>query len=302
MTVTLFKFLHLAAISVWAAGLICFPFLHRQRNDVGTKTDLQRLHSMARFFYIVMLSPAAFVAIGSGIVLIFLQQTFTAWFTLKLLLVGLLAVMHLLTGRVLLRLFDKAATVAPWRYPAVTVATIAIVASIVTVVLKKPHFDWRASDTGLFAPGGLGGIYDRAQLTAQVEAAAKSASPSLSRIDHQSDTVIEHQLAAVPSRQAGEDRRQHRQSQTVRQHFVGRCQPQAPVCARDGKQHHRCDGMRPTADPVANALHCQQLRGADQRGEDAESEGEARAPYASPQKERIAVEPIEDVDAQRGEH
>lgn len=286
MIATLLKFLHIAAISLWAAGLICFPFLNRQRNDAGTMTDLHRLHSMARFFYIVILSPAAFVAIGSGIALIFQQQTFTVWFSIKLLLVGLLAVMHLLTGRVLLRLFDKAATVAPWHYPAVTAATIAIVSAIVIVVLAKPHFEWRASD-GLFEPGGLGDAYERA---------------SFSVIDHQADAVIEDQLAAVPSRQAGEDRRQHREGQPMRQHLLGRCQPQAPVCAGDGEQHHRCDGVRPTTDPAADALHCQQLGSADQRGQYAQPESKAGTPDAGTQEERVALKPIEHVDAQRGEH
>nr|WP_116811375.1 CopD family protein [Steroidobacter cummioxidans] len=286
MTATLLKFLHIAAISVWAAGLICFPFLNRQRNDAGTMTDLHRLHSMARFFYVVVLSPAAFVAIGSGIVLIFKQQTFTEWFSIKLLLVGLLAVIHLLTGRVLLRLFDKAATVTPWHYPAVTAATIAIVTAIVIVVLVKPHFEWRAAD-GLFKPGGLGEAYEHA---------------SFSIIDHQADAMVEDQLAAVPSRQASEDRRQYREGQAMRQHLLGGCQPQTPICTGDGEQHHRCDAVRPTAHPATDALHCQQLRSADQGGQYAQPEREPRAPDARTQEERVALKPIEHVDAQRGEH
>src|SRR5690606_2575132 len=98
MMATLLKFLHIAAISVWAAGLICFPFLNRQLAEVHTRTQRNRLHSMARFFYVIILSPAAFIAIGTGIALIFQQRTFTLWFSIKLLLVGLLAILHLLTG------------------------------------------------------------------------------------------------------------------------------------------------------------------------------------------------------------
>jgi len=287
MTATLLKFLHIAAISVWAAGLICFPFLNRQRNDAGTNTDLHRLHSMARFFYVVILSPAAFIAIGSGTVLIFQRQTFTEWFSIKLLLVGLLAVMHLLTGRILLHSFEKTARVTPWHYPAMTAATIAIVSAIVVVVLAKPHLEWRASENGLFKPGGLRDAYEQA---------------SFSVVDHQSDTVVEDQLAAVPAREAGEDRRQNREGQPVRQHLLGRCQAQSPVCAGDGEQHHRCDPMRPAAHPAADALHCQQLRSADERSQHAQAEGEPGAPQAGTQKERIALKPIEHVDAQRGEH
>jgi uncharacterized membrane protein len=62
----LLKFVHIATISVWAAGLVCLPFLFAQRKDVGHEDALHRLHAMVRFLYVVILSPTAFVAIGSG--------------------------------------------------------------------------------------------------------------------------------------------------------------------------------------------------------------------------------------------
>lgn len=285
MTATLLKFLHIAAISVWVAGLICFPFLNRQLTEVHTRTELNRLHSMARFFYVLLLSPAAFVAIATGTALIFQQQTFTLWFSIKLVFVGLLAVMHLLTGRMLLRTFDRKAPIAPWCYVAMTTATTAIAGVIVTVVLIKPDVQWQPSQ-GLFKPGGLKDAYERALLPA---------------LDHQAHAVVEDQLATMPTSQTGEDGCQHGQRQPMGQHLIGRCQPQPPIGASDGEQHHGCNGMRPAAHTIADAFHCEQFGSADQGRQHAQAKGEARTPDAGAQKERIALKPVEQIDAQRGE-
>ena len=294
---TLFKFLHIAAISVWAAGLICYPFLNRRLHHLDT-TDLHRLHAMVRFFYVVILSPAAFIAIGSGIVLIFQQQTFTTWFSLKLLLVGLLAGMHLWTGRVVLQWLDKASRQPAWRHLAMSAATTLIVTGIVIVVLVKPSIELRAG-AGVFAPGHLGQRFEHSATRTPVHAPALA---SLSRIDHQPDAMIEDQLAAMPSSETREYRGQHRQAQSMRQDLFGRGEPQSPIGARNGEQSHRCDGVRPATHAIANAFHCQQLGRPDERGKDAEPERESGAPHAGAQKELIAVEPIEHIDAQRREH
>ncbi len=300
MLVTLLKFLHLSAIAVWAAGLICLPLLNRQRDRVGDATDLHRLHSMVRFFFVVIVSPAAFVAIASGTALIFAQQTFTLWFSVKLLLVGVLVGIHMRLGHIILRLFEKSARWPTWRHMALTTLTIATATGIVTVVLLKPALEWDALHAEVFEPGRLGALFDRhAHRDARDEERVLA---SLVRIDHQSDTVMKNQLAAMPSGEAGEDRGEHRQRESVRQHLIGSSQPQPPIGAGDREQRHRCDGVRPTADSTADAFDCQQLRGSDERGEDAEPKGETRAPNARAQEEVIAEEPIENVDAQRREH
>lgn len=150
------KFIHIAMIAIWAAGLICLPFLYRQRSEVGVETDLHRLHAMTRFFYIVILSPAAFVAIGSGTALIFVQQTFEGWFSLKLLFVGALVVIHLLTGLLILKLFEEAGHYPNWRYVAVTAITTAVVTAILIVVSAKPQLDIADLGGEFFEPGWLG--------------------------------------------------------------------------------------------------------------------------------------------------
>lgn len=299
MSVVLLKFVHIAAIALWAAGLICFPFLTRQRNNIGRETDLHQLHSMARYFYVVILSPAAFIAIASGMVLMFQQQTFTAWFSLKLLLVGLLAGLHLVTGVMVIQVFEKSGHMPAWRYAALTTTTIVIVTGILAVVLVKPQFEWRVVDSDLFAPGALGEVFG-AGSAREARSAPLTMRDSLSRVDHESDPMMEYQLAAMPAGEAGENGCEHGQPQPMRQHFLGSGQPQPPVGAGDRQQRHRDDGVRPAPDPTANAFHREQLGRAGQRCEHTEPEGEPRAPHTGAQEERIAEKPIEDVDAQRG--
>jgi len=132
------KIVHLAAIAIWSAGLICLPALYARRADVPSRASRHRLQALARFLYVAVLSPAAFVAIGSGTVLIFVRQSFEPWFSLKLALVGVLATIHILTGLVIVRLFETGNVYPFWRFVAVTVATLAVVTAILVVVLAKP--------------------------------------------------------------------------------------------------------------------------------------------------------------------
>ena len=104
MTVFL-KFIHLAAIAVWSGGLLVLPFLFWQRATVAAGPDLDRLHRLTRFVYVGMTSPAAVVAIGSGTALIFLQATFQEWFSLKMVLVVGMVMLHVVAGLVLAHLF-----------------------------------------------------------------------------------------------------------------------------------------------------------------------------------------------------
>jgi protoporphyrinogen IX oxidase len=76
---TFLKFIHLAAIAIWSGGLIALPFLFRQRAGIAPGLELDRLHRMVRFVYVEMTSPAAFIAIGSGTVLIFRPRSWSGF-------------------------------------------------------------------------------------------------------------------------------------------------------------------------------------------------------------------------------
>lgn len=91
------KAIHIGAIAFWSAGLIALPFMYRQRAGLEDRA-LYRLHAFTRRLYVGVVSPAAFLAIGSGTVLIFLQGTYEAWFSAKLALVAVLAGIHIFRG------------------------------------------------------------------------------------------------------------------------------------------------------------------------------------------------------------
>lgn len=156
--ITFFKFVHIATISIWAAGLVCLPFLFAQRRDVGHEAALNRLHAMVRFLYVAILSPTAFIAVGSGTVLVFLRSTFEPWFALKLVFVGVMVLIHILSGLLVLQLFDESARYSRLRYIAVTGGTLAVVSAILAVVLAKPEFDLNRLTPDWLAPGQLSEI------------------------------------------------------------------------------------------------------------------------------------------------
>lgn len=148
------KITHIAAISVWAGLLICLPALYVQRAHVGDTQSLHALQNLVRFIYVKLLSPSAFIAVTSGVALIFLRATFEAWFSVKLGLVGVMTLIHVLTGLVIIRLFDEGEVYPVWRFVTVTATTLVIVALVLTVVLAKPEIpDLLPAAMG--QPGGL---------------------------------------------------------------------------------------------------------------------------------------------------
>jgi putative membrane protein len=149
------KFAHLTAVAVWIGGLIAIPFLMLQRTGLEGD-DLYRLQRMTRFLYVALASPAAFVAIGSGTALIFLAGVFVEWFTLKLVLAGALAALHVLTGLRILRVFEAKGGIGRPAAVALTAADAVAVLAILWVVLAKPALDAGALAGAAFAPDALG--------------------------------------------------------------------------------------------------------------------------------------------------
>lgn len=157
--IALVKFVHIAAISIWAAGVVSLPGLYVQRARVKDNDALLRLQRLARFAYIAIISPAAFIAIMTGTVLIFLRQTFEPWFSVKLAFVGILTIFHVLTGLVVIRLFRAGEIYPVWRFVGATVLSGGVVIAIFFVVLAKPPIDLAVLNV-LAEPGGLKRLYD----------------------------------------------------------------------------------------------------------------------------------------------
>ncbi|WP_321927546.1 CopD family protein [Paraburkholderia guartelaensis] len=153
---TVLKFIHLGAIAIWSGGLIALPFLFGQRRGLTATTDLDRLHRITRLVYVELTSPAAFVAIASGTALIFLQATFVEWFSAKMVLVGIMAMLHVAAGLVMHQLFSPDGHFSRFSETVLSIAYVVVIVAIIWVVLAKPHIDSNLFAPHLFEPGGLG--------------------------------------------------------------------------------------------------------------------------------------------------
>jgi uncharacterized membrane protein len=152
---TLLKFIHLGTIAIWSGGLIVLPFLFWQRRGIEVGPELDRLHRLTRFVYVGMTSPAAFVAIGTGTALIFLQTTFLEWFSMKMVLVGILVMLHVVAGLILMHLFEPSGHFGRFSYIALTGSYLVLITAIIWMVLAKPQIDSNQFAADLFSPGGL---------------------------------------------------------------------------------------------------------------------------------------------------
>lgn len=155
------KIIHISAVSVWMAGLVSLPGLYVQRAHVVDKDALYRLQRMVRFVYVAMISPAAFLAVGSGIGLIFAREVFVTWMSAKLALVGALVLAHTFAGLVIIRLFDEGEVYPVWRFLLGTGVVLALIGGVLFLVLAKPEFefgDWLPA--GMSEPGALRRIAD----------------------------------------------------------------------------------------------------------------------------------------------
>ncbi len=150
------KFLHIAAVCVWMAGLVSLPGLYVQRSRIVQGDRLYMLQRTVRYAFLRLVSPAAFIAIASGAALIFVSQTFQPWLSAKLALVALLTFLHTLTGLVIIRLFEDGQIYPVWRFIGVTIVTVVLILGVLMLVLAKPEIDWRGFvPPVVMEPGGL---------------------------------------------------------------------------------------------------------------------------------------------------
>lgn len=150
------KLVHIGMIGIWAGALLVLPVLYRQRNALPMGKDMDRLHRMVRFVFIAIASPAAVVAISTGIALMFLRDTFVAWFMVKLLFVGALCMLHVFTTPLIMRLFNEDSRYPLIRYAAALASTTGVILAILFLVLAKPALDLPGKG---ITPGGLGEIF-----------------------------------------------------------------------------------------------------------------------------------------------
>lgn len=158
--IVVLKSLHIMAIIVWCGGLLVLPGLFGQRSLVSGREATVELQRAVRRIFIHVTSPAAFVAVVAGTFLLFAREVFTSWMMLKLLAVGLLVIIHIRAGFLILNLFEPRGHYAQWRRWAITVATLAVIAAILLLVLGKPGIELGELPPWMRQPGGLQSLFE----------------------------------------------------------------------------------------------------------------------------------------------
>ena len=161
--IALVKFVHITAVVIWSAGLIALPGFYLQlgklragREDVPMHGEaVLQLQRAVRFIYVGIISPAAFVAVASGILLIFQREIFAQWFALKLALVAGLVLAHTRTGVTLVRVFERVHIYPTWRFLVATSITVVLAVAIIMLTLGKPSLPDAVLPAALSEPGAL---------------------------------------------------------------------------------------------------------------------------------------------------
>ncbi|HEU6442403.1 MAG TPA: CopD family protein [Microvirga sp.] len=149
------KAVHIVSLVIWCAGLLVLPGLYAQKARVKDKEALYHLQRFTRFAYTSIISPSAFIAVGTGMSLIFVREVFTVWMAMKLAAVGVLVLLHVYAGHVVVRVFRPEGRFSRWRGHAAAIATLATISAILWLVLAKPLLDVTALPEWMRRPGGL---------------------------------------------------------------------------------------------------------------------------------------------------
>lgn len=136
--VPLFKAVHIAALPVWAGGLIALPLMLSRHDPAVSAEDYLIIRRATHITYTLCVTPAAVIAVISGTWLIFLREVFTPWFYAKLAFVALLVVAHAWVGHILARVAEEPGEHHP-PGPYLPIAAVLVpVLAILVLVLGKP--------------------------------------------------------------------------------------------------------------------------------------------------------------------
>jgi uncharacterized membrane protein len=154
--VAIMKALHIAGLTLWMGGLLALPTMFHARMRFRDRSEaMHEWHRFTRAVFVGVVSPAAFVAIGTGAALIFLRGLFVEWMFLKLATVGVLVALHVWAGHVILHVFREGRRYPRWRQAASTTATAAAAGATLLLVLGKPDLSLDVFPARLMSPGGL---------------------------------------------------------------------------------------------------------------------------------------------------
>lgn len=136
--ILLLKLLHIAALSIWCAGLVALPLLLAKHDQDHQQATFSRLRILTHRAYVGVVTPAAVIAIAMGTALIFLRGVFVPWMFAKLVVVGLLVLLHAWIGHVTLNMGERQGNYEPPSAVLLVTMSLAVMSAILVLVLAKP--------------------------------------------------------------------------------------------------------------------------------------------------------------------
>ncbi|UZK67051.1 CopD family protein [Sphingomonas sp. M1-B02] len=140
IVIAIIKGVHIAAIALWAAGLIALPLLLSEHRRGHGQSEYQRVRRFTHYGYTHLLTPAAVIAVAAGTALLFLREMFVPWMFAKLVLVGALVTLHAWIGGLVVRMGEHANKRQPSPVMPLLFLAIALSAGILFIVLAKPDY------------------------------------------------------------------------------------------------------------------------------------------------------------------
>ncbi|MDP8995236.1 MAG: CopD family protein [Pseudomonadota bacterium] len=132
------KFLHIAAIALWVAGLVYLTAMLIGHRSVRDLQDFARIRLASRFTYMAVVSPAAGIAVAAGAALLFVADALHPWMVAKLIAVGMLVLAHIRYGYVLAALAQPGAEPPALRLRLIAAAVLLSALAAIAIVLAKP--------------------------------------------------------------------------------------------------------------------------------------------------------------------
>jgi protoporphyrinogen IX oxidase len=160
------KFLHIASLSVWCAGLIALPVLIRhygRPEALQTQAGFAEFRLLSHRAYTKLVTPAAVIAVAAGTVLILPLEPPPDWMLAKLFAVAGLVLVHAWLGFLIGHTGEVGGS---YRMPPVLLAlplALAFMAAVLWLVLAKPELaplidrlpEWLLSPQGRELPPDL---------------------------------------------------------------------------------------------------------------------------------------------------
>ncbi len=136
------KALHITALTIWCAGLFYLPGLLMLHPRTRDRDSFHRLRIMTRYSFIILISPAAVIAIISGTALVYVRGAQGDWLAAKLVAVALMVFFHLYCGNQLgaLRRRNDPKHRPAWVYLSLVIVPSVLIPVVLWLVLAKPQW------------------------------------------------------------------------------------------------------------------------------------------------------------------